>query len=128
LCNYGDCMKSTHIILIILVFIGSNITLYSQNVGLYEYPDPEIITLTDRQQELRENAESRAYVDQTFLVRIREAGELMNKASVSINLPDERIVSGMRSNSRTIGNGHFIWNGTAEEAASSIQFIVPDKV
>ena len=120
-------MKSPHILLTLVLFVVSSTTLYSQDTGLFEYPEPQTITLTERQQELQENAKSREYLKRIDLVRINNIQALKERSSLTLNLPGERTVAVQQNELRTRSERQFTWSGTMSEPAATTKLIVTEK-
>ncbi len=120
-------MKSLHLLAtLILINVGIP-TLNAQDTDLFVYPEPQTVALTEQQQEIRQNAESREYSKGTVIVRVNQPEALKQQLSVVLNLPNGRKIRVQQKNLRIRDEQRFTWNGTTGESALTTQFVVTDK-
>mgnify|MGYP003653090614 FL=1 len=120
-------MKSLHLLAtLILINVGIP-TLNAQDTDLFVYPEPQTVALTEQQQEIRQNAESREYSKGTVIVRVNQPEALKQQLSVVLNLPNGRKIRVQQKNLRIRDEQRFTWNGTTGESALTTEFVVPDK-
>lgn len=120
-------MKSPYMLLTLVLFVVSSTSLYSQDTGLFEYPEPQTTSLTEKQQDLRENAESREYFREANIVRINNIEALKERSSLTLNLPGQRTVAVQQNKLRLRNEQQFTWSGTMSGPAATTQLVITEK-
>lgn len=122
-------MKSSyiHTLLTLVLYVVSSTILLAQDTGLFEYPEPQAIRLTERQEEVRINAEAREYAVRTILVRINQVQQLKERSSIKLNLPNGKTINAQKGSLNIRNEGQFTWTAAHRDPGTSTHFVITEK-
>jgi len=111
--------------ILILCTIFMLFPLYSLGQqGMFEYEDERAANLSTEQMELLEHWRSKPQVVSIYLVTVTGLSEVGQDEQLSLNLPDEEILTIHRTSVRTIDQARLRWSGVTEESVSEVSLLV----
>ncbi len=91
---------------------------------MFEYEDERAANLSAEQMELLENWRSKPQVVSIYLVKVIGLPEIGQNEQLSLNLPDEEILTIHRTSGRTIDQDRLRWSGVIEDSISEVNILV----